>query len=210
MRFAIAALVIGMVGCSVDHRSQDYACTTQSDCSGHPNTVCNQGFCISTLPVDSPKGMADGPRSDGSNGGQCPSGCASCNITQKTCTIDCSQTNVVNCQSLVTCPAGFHCDIQCNTDNSCRNGVSCVGAAGCTLMCSGNSSCRGVQCGDGPCDVQCTGPSSCRDISCNSSCACDVLCSGSQSCTTGISCTSLLCTNGPGCTSTPAGCHSCM
>lgn len=212
MKLAIAALVVGMLGCSVNHRSQDYACTMQSDCAAHQGTVCMQGFCVVPGSIDAPKGGNDGPKGDGSGGNNCPPGCASCNVTQKTCTIDCSQQNTVNCQNLVTCPAGYHCDIQCNTDNACRSGVSCVGAAGCTLTCSGNSSCRGVECGAGPCDVQCTGPSSCRDISCGSSCACDVLCSGSQSCSQGINCTSFLCTNttGIGCTSQPAGCHSCM
>ncbi len=209
MKYSLA-LLLALAACSVSHRSQEYVCTTQSDCADHPNTVCMQGFCIAPGAIDAPKGGNDGPHPDGSgSGGQCPSGCASCNLTQKTCTIDCAQTSTVNCQNQVACPAGFHCDIKCDTDNSCRSGVTCVGGASCTVECSGNSSCRGIECGTGPCDVTCSGPSSCRDVSCGNSCACDVLCTGSQSCTTGIACPSLQCTSGLGCTSVPAGCHSC-
>jgi hypothetical protein len=206
MKSALALLVV-LLGCSVSHKSQEYVCTTQNDCADHPNTVCQQGFCIVPGSIDAP-GRSDAPR-DGSGGGQCPSGCTSCNLTQKTCTMDCSQ-EAGFCQSQVSCPTGFHCDIQCNSDNACRSGVTCTAGASCTITCSGNSSCRGVQCGAGPCDVTCSGPSSCRDVSCGNSCACDVLCTGSQSCAQGISCTSLLCSSGLGCSSVQAGCHSCM
>jgi hypothetical protein len=37
-----------------------------------------------------------------------------------------------------------------------------------------------------------------------------VLCTGSQSCTTTVACPSPLCDQALGCTSVPAGCHSCM
>lgn len=204
---AALALVVALVGCSVSHRSQEFVCTTQNDCAGHPNTVCMQGFCIVPGSIDAPMPNKDAPRNDAPPN-QCPTGCTSCNTTQKTCTIDCSQEG--GCQNAVACPTGYHCDIQCNTDNACRNGVSCVGGASCTVTCSGTSSCRGIACGAGPCDVTCSGSSSCRNVSCNNSCACDVLCTGSQSCTQGITCTSLLCTSGPGCSSVAAGCHSCM
>ena len=187
----LLVLALALAACSVSHKSQEYSCTTNADCATHMGTVCDNGFCVVPGTIDAPGTRPDAPRGDAPNG--CPAGCTSCNVSQKTCTIDCSQTNVVNCMNSVQCPVGYHCDIQCKGDNTCRNGVSCVGAASCSIECIGGSSCRNVECGTGPCDVTCSGTSSCRDVSCNNSCACDVLCTGSQSCS-----------------STLAACHSCM
>jgi len=203
--FALAVLA----GCSVSHKSQEFACTHNTDCAGHPGTVCDNGFCVVQGSIDAPMPKGDAPRGD-APGNNCPTGCTSCNVQQKTCTIDCLMSGA-NCDSNVQCPAGYHCDIKCDTDGACKNGVSCVGGASCTVECSGGQSCRNVECGTGPCDVTCSGTSSCRGVSCNNSCACDVLCTGTQSCQAGsVTCTSLLCGSGPGCTSVPAGCHSCM
>ena len=74
--------------CSVSHRSQEFTCNVQADCSAHANTVCQNGFCIVPGSIDAP-GPGDGPKGD-SPGNQCPSTCTSCSVSQKTCTIDCA------------------------------------------------------------------------------------------------------------------------
>ena len=178
MRLGSAALLAVVVafaaGCSIDHRSDTYACTTSADCSD--GRRCDNGYCIVTGSLDAPRADAKKPTGDASN-----------------------------------CPPGYKCEIECNVDNACRNGVDCTAAASCSVDCTGKGSCEGVECGPGPCDVGCSGPSSCRGVACNNSCACDVLCTGSQSCQEGIQCSSFACrsTNGRGCTSVPALCHSC-
>jgi hypothetical protein len=205
MKPAIVVALALAAGCSISHRTQDYACTTNMDCKD--GRVCNQGFCIVPGSIDAPKPPGDAhPDTPGNN---CPAECTSCNVSQKTCTIDCSQTSVVDCNNKVACPAGYHCDILCNRDGMCRNGVDCTGGASCAVMCSSGNTCQGVECGPGPCDVTCSGTSSCEGVSCNNSCACDINCTGSQSCRS-IFCTSPLCSSGFGCTSVPVGCHSCM
>lgn len=201
----VAAVVVGTMiavtgSCSINHRSDGFACTTNSDCTD--GRVCNDGFCIVAGSIDASRG--DAQRGDA--GGNCPGMCTSCNTSLKTCTIDCQQTN---CTNIVTCPTGYKCDIQCNADNSCRNGINCGGAASCSIDCISKESCQGVVCGPGPCDVACMGPATCKNVACSNSCACDVLCTGNQSCQQGISCSSLACTSGSGCTSVPALCHSC-
>lgn len=199
---AVAVAALG-TSCSISHRSDQYACTTNQDCSD--GRVCDNGFCIVAGTIDAAR--VDGPKS-GTDANNCPAQCTTCNVQQKTCTINCQQTS---CASTVTCPAGYKCEILCNTDNACRNGINCQQSASCSVECSGKQSCQNVQCGPGPCDVACSGPASCRGVSCSNSCACDITCTGNQSCSEGIVCTSFACrsTNGLGCTSVPAFCHSC-
>ena len=202
MKHLVIALVL-LAACSIQHRTGEYACTKQSDCNN--GRTCTDGFCV--LPgggnPDAPK-TVDGATHADANG--CPPGCSTCDTTKHTCTIDCRSSN---CNGAVACPAGYKCDIQCDTDNSCRNGVDCTAALSCNVTCSGNSSCRNVSCGLGPCDVSCSGPSSCRGVACGNSCACDVTCTGSQSCGDTAVCTSFACKSGLGCTSVPTVCHSC-
>lgn len=196
---ALAAIT---TSCSIQHRSDQYACTTAADCQD--GRICDNGYCVVAGSIDAPRpGDAAMPGNDASN---CPPGCSSCNVAQKTCTINCQLTS---CTNTVTCPAGYKCDIMCNADNSCRNGVNCQQAASCTIACGGKESCQNVQCGPGPCAVSCTGGASCRGVDCNNSCACDVVCTGLQSCSDVIQCTSLACRAGSGCSSAAAFCHSC-
>jgi hypothetical protein len=200
---ALAAAFASLASCDVHHRSDEFACTKNTDCpSGR--TCSTDGFCVVSGAVDAPKG--DAPRTDAGGSNSCPPGCSSCNVAQKTCTINCMQTN---CTNTVTCPMGYSCDILCNTDNACRNGVNCQLGTSCSVECSAKSSCQNIQCGPGPCDVACSGVSSCRGVSCSNSCACDVVCTGNQSCTQGIMCSSFGCRSGSGCTSVPLVCHSC-
>ena len=203
MKFLVMTIAL-LAACSIQHRSGEYACTKQSDCNN--GRTCTDGFCV--LPggngPDAPKTIdSPGTHADAST---CPAGCTACNPAQHTCTIDCRSAN---CNGSVSCPAGYKCDIQCDTDNSCRNGVDCSTALSCNVTCSGTGSCRNVACGLGPCDVACSGASSCRGVACGNSCACDVTCTGNQSCSDTINCTSLACKSGLGCTSVPTVCHSC-
>jgi hypothetical protein len=200
----LLALAVSTPACDVHHKSGDYACTKNIDCDS--GRTCNDGFCVVTGTVDAPRG--DGPRGDAMGSASCPAGCTTCNLTQKTCTINCMAG--ANCTNTVTCPAGYKCEILCNTDNSCRNGVNCQLGQACNVECTGKQSCQGVQCGAGPCDVACMGVASCKGVSCNASCACDVTCTGNQSCGDAVSCSSPACDTGSGCTSGPLFCHSCQ
>jgi hypothetical protein len=204
MKSALLALTALVAACSIQHRSDEYACTKQSDCNS--GRTCVAGFCVTqgTSDIDA---RIDGPKNMGSDGGNgCPPGCSMCNPSQHTCTIDCRSTD---CTGPVTCPVGYHCDINCDADNSCTNGINCTGGLSCNVTCASSGSCRNVSCGLGPCDINCSGPNTCRGVSCSSSCACDVQCTGQGACTQGVQCTSLACKIGLGCTSVPATCHSC-
>jgi hypothetical protein len=196
---SIALVAVAGGSCGINHKSDDYACGPQTQCAS--GRTCVDGFCVVNGTIDAPKG-------DGNTNG-CPTGCTSCNVGAKTCTIDCGLTS---CTNQVTCPAGYKCDIQCKGDNACRNGVNCLLAASCTVECTGGQSCQGVQCGPGPCDVSCSAQQSCRNVTCGVSCACDVTCTGQQSCQSAAPVCSGVggaCRQGSGCTSVPAACHSC-
>ncbi|HEY5922609.1 MAG TPA: hypothetical protein VIV11_13100 [Kofleriaceae bacterium] len=210
MKLVIAGTFVALVvaiaalssSCSIRHRSDQYACTVNTDCDG--GRICDNGYCIVPGSIDAPKPTDARPPGDANN---CPDQCTTCNVALKTCSINCQQAN---CNNAVTCPPGYKCDIMCNTDNACRNGINCQMAASCNIDCTGKQSCENVQCGSGPCDVGCIGPASCRNVRCNNSCACDVVCTGNQSCAEGIVCSSLACRSGSGCTSVPAFCHACL
>lgn len=173
--------------CSISHRSGDFACEKQSECSS--GRTCIEGFCVASQ-VDA-----------GGNPGTCPAQCTSCNATTKACTIDCALNN--SCAQQVTCPTGWNCNITCAGTSSCRNGITCTGGKSCTIMCSGTQSCQGTTtCGAGPCNVDCSGTGSCRNVNCGPSCACDVACR-TGSCAT-LTCKAPACsTQAPfrGCTS---------
>lgn len=211
MKSALLGMILGLAiallaitgSCSITHRSGDFACGETSECN--TGRECIDGFCVVTGSVDAPHGTVDAAKTPDAPPA-CPPGCTSCNVAQKTCTIDCSLTS---CAAVVTCPTDYHCDIQCDTNNSCRNGVDCEAGASCTVECSGVGSCHAVDCGAGPCDVSCSGTNSCVDVECNTSCACDVTCTGLNSCPDEITCTSDACRAGSGCTSVPAFCHTC-
>ncbi len=210
MKLVIAGTIVALAvalaaittSCSIQHRSDQYACTTTTDCQD--GRICDNGYCVVAGSIDAAR-PSDAPK-PGGDASNCPPGCSTCNVQLKTCTINCQLTS---CTNTVTCPAGYKCDIMCNTDNSCRNGINCQQAASCTIACGGKESCQNVQCGPGPCAVSCTGGASCRGVDCNNSCACDVVCTGLQSCGDAIQCTSLACRSGSGCSSAAAFCHSC-
>ena len=205
---AVALVVITASSCSVEHKSADYVCTLQTDCT--PGRLCVSGYCI--VPsgmVDAPKNP-DGPRTDSPvviDSPTCPPQCTSCNVAAKTCTVDCGVTNCTG-NAAIVCPTGYNCAILCTTNNACGAGINCETAASCSITCSGQGSCRGIDCGTGDCDVKCQGQNSCRGVDCSNSCACDVTCAFNASCEF-VTCNHLQCDIGRGCTSAGAICDTC-
>lgn len=184
-------------GCSVNHRSGDFACGPDQRCSD--GRTCVDGFCV--LAADS--GVDARPHPP--DAAVCPSPCTSCSVTQKTCTIDCALNG--GCKQAIACPAGFSCNVLCTTDGACSSGVSCASSTSCTVTCSGRQSCQSVSCGLGPCNITCSGFGSCSGaVLCGSSCACDVTCrlNTCQNLTCKQGCTST-----SGCSSAPPGCNTC-
>ncbi|MGE0550708.1 MAG: hypothetical protein AB7O24_08210 [Kofleriaceae bacterium] len=200
---AMAVVVCAAVAasCSIEHRSGELQCTTQSDCAD--GRLCVDGFCVQQ------GGGPSDARSDSTmpDALLCPPQCSSCNLAEKSCTIDCAVTSCTG-NAAVVCPVGWACSVACSVQNSCRNGVICGGATSCKVQCSGIDTCRNVECGLGPCAVTCSGPQSCRDISCGNSCACDVTCAITAACDD-VSCTDLSCTSINGCSSSQFDCNTC-
>lgn len=197
MKLAWLWLVVA-TGCSVTHRSNEFACERTADCAF--GRICTDGLCVSVLPVDA------GPRDAGS---VCPAACTSCNVDTRSCRIDCDEPG--SCTQAITCPAGWSCEVTCSADNSCRNGLDCSDALDCKVTCSGAASCRTVQCGTGRCDVECIGKDACRSVDCIDACACDVRCGDAALCAD-LTCKDLRCfpdTIDNGCSSLPRLCDTC-
>jgi len=197
-------------GCSISHRSGEFACTDTSQCNS--GRTCIGGFCVVSGPVDASHGEIDAPSGHLDAGmSTCPPQCTTCNVAAKTCTIDCETTD---CTGTVTCPAGYTCNINCNAIGSCTQGIDCAMAKACTIACTERQSCENVECGSGTCDLMCTGRQSCEDVDCGSSCKCDVACTGLDACGGTITCPSPICigSNGQGCSSTtdPSFCSTCQ
>ncbi|HMG53985.1 MAG TPA: hypothetical protein VK601_10890 [Kofleriaceae bacterium] len=215
----VAALAVALAaGCTVSHRSDQFACKTQVDCSD--GRICVDGLCAV------PDMLSDGPRPPDAL--DCPPQCTSCNAAAHSCIIDCGLNG--GCNGPVSCPSGWNCNVMCGTQNSCNNGVSCNGSTSCTITCSGRQSCKTVTCGSGVCNLSCSGTGSCgEDVLCGTG-ACKVNCSGMDSCNGGLrcglscgcdvtcrlgTCGNLVCKPGcnsstpPGCSATTAGCNSC-
>jgi len=193
-------LALAPAGCSVSHRSGDFACTTQADCA--TGRICTGGLCVTTLDSGLPP--------DGQPAG-CPAQCTSCNATQKTCAIDCA-VNAAACNQPITCPVGWACNILCTTPDSCSRGVNCAVGTACTVACSGSGSCPNLTSGSGRYNISCTGQTSCSNLSCGAACACDVTCSLNSRACRNLTCKSTACTAATlpgGCTSAPLTCNTC-
>jgi hypothetical protein len=134
----IAALVVAGLACLVDRTSEEFACDDDSDCTKFMDgRVCTNNFCVQA---------------------ECPDECDSCSVTNKTCTINCSNTS--NCDN-IDCPNGYVCMISCS--RSCTN-VDCSDATACIVLCSGNASvnCGPIDCGTGvTCMCTATGSATC-------------------------------------------------
>jgi hypothetical protein len=207
--FAVVAMFAIATSCSINHRSDGFACTKPSDCSD--GRECINGDCVV------PNGQIDAMMMIDSkippDGNECPVGCTSCNLTSMTCNIDCAAG--ADCSAQVVCPAGWNCNIKCSVNDECRNGIDCTQANSCNLTCSGRGTCAGVMCGTGKCTASCTGANACRGVDCSQSCACDVTCANNNSACfdPGVICPAGgfpgACDTGLGCTSQQIGCNRC-
>lgn len=179
MKLVLCIALALAAGCSVNHRSGDFACDTGQRCAD--GRTCVAGFCV----VVTDAGQADTPSPD--DAAVCPSQCTSCDLAQRTCTIDCALNNGA-CGRAITCPAGWACNVDCSVANQCNSGVTCGTATSCTIACSGRQTCRNVTCGRGTCDVTCSGMGSCGDdVTCGPG-ACNVNCLGTGACAGAVSC----------------------
>ena len=231
MKLALCTLALALAtGCSVSHRSGDFACDFLQHCAD--GRTCVDGFCV----VEADSGLPDGSLPRPGDAGACPSQCTSCDTAQNTCTIDCAQNNGA-CGDPISCPIGWACNIVCSEANQCNSGISCGVATSCTVACTGRQTCRDVSCGLARCDLTCSGPGSCGDsvtcgtgacnvncsgnaacagtISCEAACSCDVTCRANTSCDAANLTCKLGCT-GPGtgtppvfCTAMGTGCDAC-
>jgi hypothetical protein len=199
-----------LAACSVDHRSDQFACDADNPCP--TGRVCDRGLCVDdggpdASPTDVPDaspGTPDGERPD-----PCPPECTECNPDELTCLIDCGG-DACGDDEPVVCPEGWNCFILCDDDNTCRDGVDCGAAASCTISCGGDGSCRQLDCGSGPCTVKCDGQNSCRGVECRFSCACDVTCDGPGACGESVAC-DFGCNDifDGGCNADNFGCNTC-
>lgn len=209
----VMVVVAGVVAvsCSIKHPSEEFECATQADCDAlGDGRVCTDGLCVVTGGNNGKDAGIDAARRDAAlpDAAVCPSQCTSCDLAQKSCTVDC-QVNPAMCNGPIVCPTGFACDIKCTTQNACRSGVDCRNSTACNVDCAGTSACRNVACGPGTCEVLCTGLNACRGVQCGPSCACDVACSNAALCES-VFCTALTCrTFAGGCDSARTGCDTC-
>jgi len=206
----LALLVTLLAACSINKRSDQFACETAQQCDR--GQTCQDGFCVGgSPPTDSQEPDPDGQLPP--DAFVCPAQCTSCNLNTMTCTVDCN-VSPTTCGNPINCPTGFNCNILCTKNELCQN-INCSQGQSCKLECKGINTCRNVVCGPGECDITCTGNQSCRAVNCESSCACDVTCTPNTTCLT-VDCPEL--TNQPfacsglnpgRCTSAPEGCDTC-
>ena len=214
---AVASALLLTTGCKFETRSQDFECDAPTDCPD--DRVCQNGLCVQVVDttdaavVDGPIGVPDaGVGVDGAPPDaappDCPAACTSCAGT--VCTIQCE---LGDCNTGVTCPTGWDCQVMCNGNGTCAGAVDCTDATSCDISCSGDGSCSGaITCGTGRCAVGCTGAATCQGgIDCSNSCACDTDCSGANACSMAPMCQpGNPCTMGNGdCQSGQGPCDTC-
>jgi len=112
------------------------------------------------------------------SGGECPSECSGGCLEGNTCIINCDQ----GCSgTLMSCPAGFSCRIECTSTNACSDAtISCPDDYMCEILCDGDNSCSSavINCSaEGLCNLSCRG-SSCQNtlLNCGND-ACTATCS---------------------------------
>ena len=180
-------LLAFVAACSINHRSGEFTCETQSDCQS--DRVCQQGFCVTGGTPGDGGIDPDGPLPpDGPPDFVCPAQCTSCVEGTKTCRVDCgAPAGAAICNQGIKCPEGFNCIILCsrnstNQSPSCQQKIDCSVGASCDIRCTGTNTCKAITCGEGPCNVDCVAQGSCQQVDCSDSCRCDVECSFTASC----------------------------
>jgi hypothetical protein len=176
------SMLLVFAACSINHRSADFLCEKQSDCSS--DRTCSQGVCVlNGNPMDDgPIVPPDAPEF------RCPAQCTSCVEGTKTCRVDCGlPSGAAICNQAITCPTGFNCVILCsrnavNGNPQCQQKIDCENSKSCEITCSGSNTCKQIVCGEAPCDVTCSGFGSCGSVDCDASCQCDVDCGFNASC----------------------------
>ena len=192
--------------CSIHHRSDEYACTKNTDCDTRPH--CDDGFCVvAGHQIDAPTRI-DGPTRRRRRRQQLPARLHDVQLAQKTCTIDCQQRELHRHGHLPRRLQVRH-PVQHRQLVPQRRQLP-RGRVVQRRVQRRSSRAENVAVRRGPCDVSCSGQQSCRGVSCNNSCACDVACTGNQSCSTRHQCSRSRADSGLGCTSVPALCHSCQ
>ncbi len=184
---------VSSTSCFVHRRSGDLpTCTTDLDCLLVNVGVCDHGYCVDATSA-------------------CPSPCTSCDLTDKTCEVQC---NAGSACGLVKCPPGFDCTIRCGSAN-CGD-IDCAEGTHCKIDCSGQAACGPINCGHAACEISCSGQDACLSIDCASACGCDVTCNANSGACPSMSCP--MGDNGPctrqgsaggNCSSNPAGCDTC-
>jgi hypothetical protein len=134
------------------------------------------GGVSSCAPVAEPSGVA------------CPSVCDECVLG--TCLIRCDESRSCSgtgqARLTLECPAGFHCEVSCSSDDNCAHmNVQCAGGHACSVACTGKKSCNtlNMACAAGPCSLTCgAGTQICRgasELQCGTG-ACALACQGSE------------------------------
>lgn len=128
-------VLLVLASCTVDRKSETFACTTASDCADTSRS-CENGYCV---------------RSSQSG---CPDHCTACNtdVTPHTCTV----TNTGG--DSFTCPSGFQCLLTCGGGSGSTCGdITCNDKSQCLISCDGANSCGDIHCSSAcACDVTCT------------------------------------------------------
>jgi hypothetical protein len=205
----LAALVATVTACSVDRRSEQFACTEPTDCEA--GRRCIEGWCVLGTDgpiVDGPPGADDASSDAPTDAFQCPPACTRCD--GDVCVFECTEPN--SCSTRIVCPPGVACHVRCSGAAACAGGVDCASATTCQIQCATEGTCRGaLLCGDGPCNISCSGAGSCiAGVNCESSCSCSVTCQGSNSCSPAAACPADACRAGSGCKTDPsAACNTC-
>jgi hypothetical protein len=183
-----ALAIVAVASCLVSRKSSDLACSDDGDCEA--DRMCDRGYCVTLM---------------------CPSECSSCDLVNKSCTINCQNAN--SCDD-VSCPAGYDCTINCSKTNACDD-IDCTQGKSCTVNCSASGACKDVTCGTGLCKVNCSASGSCDVVDCHMSCKCDVTCASGacddKSCPMGTTapCTTDGLPTSTCSSTTQAGCSTC-
>lgn len=180
MKAAIVGAFL-LLGCTTNRVSDKYTCTTNADCD--PDRVCDTGYCVvGNRPVDA-RVFRDAP--------VCPAVCGgTCDFTKMSCSI-------IGNGTLVTCPAGWNCTIECPTSGDCPS-VNCTNAASCDVKCTAGGACGNIVCATANCTATCSGgANACGNLTCSSG-DCTRTCTGTNACG------SMTCNSG-NCTETCSG-----